>query len=210
MANPGIKELQNPDNFELIAELTHNQIKEFVISQLSDNGKIVSVFMIYQITMLLAGFIFITRSVALLLHGETTPFLISIASIIFSFTILVIIHELLHGIALKFTGARKINFGGYLKKFIFYAEADSHVLNRRQFVLLSLTPLFVVKIISIIGIILFWHHPALYFFVIVMSVHSLFCAGDVGLLSIFYQYKNTEIFMFDVKEKKTSYFYKKI
>lgn len=210
MPNPGIEELQNREKFELLAELSHDQVKEFVIAQLSDDGKIVRSFMIYQLIMIFIGIIFLTRSVALLLHGNTTQILISLATLLFCFTFLIIIHELLHGLALKFTGAKKINYGGYLRKFVFYAEADSHILNRRQFAILALTPLVVIKLLTVAGIVIFWHHPTIYFFVLVMSTHSLFCAGDVALLSLFYKNMKDEIFTYDVKAEKTSYFYRRI
>ena len=40
MPNPSIEELRNSGQFELIAQLNHSQIKEFVINQLTQNGKI--------------------------------------------------------------------------------------------------------------------------------------------------------------------------
>jgi hypothetical protein len=111
--------------------------------------------------------------------------------------------------ALKLIGAKKIAFGGYLRKFIFYAEADRHVLNRRQFAFVALTPLIVVKAVTLAGVILFVHQPVFYFFILIMSTHSLFCAGDIGLLSLFYQCKGTDVYTFDVKEEKRSYYYKR-
>jgi len=210
MANPTIDELKNSGEYELIAQLNHQQIKEFVINQLTQNGKIIKIYMIYQIVMILIGTFFFTRSIVLAFKSSITPLYYSLAALVFCFSVLIIIHELLHGIALKITGAKRVTFGGYLKKFVFYAEADRFVINRRQFAFIALTPLFVVKLITLTGIIFFFNQPALYFLIFVMSAHSLFCAGDIGLLSIFYQYKNTEIFTFDVKEEKTSYFYKRI
>jgi hypothetical protein len=116
----------------------------------------------------------------------------------------------LHGLALKITGAKKLSFGAYWKKFIFYAEADRHVLNHKQFELVALTPLFIVKLVTFIGLVFFINHPAFYFFIFTMSAHSLFCAGDIGLLSIFYRNKDDEIYTFDVKVEKKSYYFKKI
>lgn len=40
-----------------------------------------------------------------------------------------------------------------------------------------------------------------------MSAHNQFCASDIGLLSIFFKNRNSEIFTFDVKAEKTSYFF---
>ena len=209
MTNPTIKQLQNDDEFELIAELNHQQIKEFVINQLSENGKIVRMYMIYQILMILIGLFFLTRSVVLAFQNYSEPLYYSAAAFIFCFSLLIVIHELLHGIALKLTGAKRVNFGGYLKKFIFYAEADQFVINRKQFAFIALTPLVIVKIITLFGAILFLHSPLFYFLIFVMSAHSLFCAGDIGLFSIFYKYKKSEIYTFDVKAEKKSYYFKK-
>ena len=210
MANPSITDLQNEEQFELIAELNHQQIKDFIMDRLMENGRLIRIFMIYQAVMILFGIFFITRAIMLAFRDMIQPLVISVGSLIFCFTFLVILHELLHGLAMKFTGAPKINFGGYLRKFIFYAEADRHVLNRKQFALVALTPLVVVKVISLVGIIFTFHQPLVYFWLILMSTHSLFCAGDIGLLSLFYHEKEEEIFTYDVKEEKKSYFYRKV
>jgi len=210
MTNPSIKELRESQEFELIAQLNHNEIKEFVLNQLAENGKPVRFFMFYQVIMILIGIFFFTRSIVIAFRGIMEPFWFSLAALIFSFSLLIIIHELLHALALNITGAKRIHFGGYLKKFIFYAEADQHVLNRKQFAFVALTPLIVVKIITLIGILLFLNLDAVYFFIFVMSSHSLFCAGDIGLLSVFYHEKETEIYTFDVKAEKTSYYYRKV
>jgi len=209
MPNPSIDELKNSDKFELVAHLNHQQIKEFVINQLAENGKIITIYMIYQILMILIGIFFFTRSIVLAFRDLTTTLYYSLAALVFSFSVLIIIHELLHGAALKLIGVKKVTFGGYLKKFIFYAEADQFVINRRQFAFIALTPLLVVKLVTLIGIILLYNQPVFYFLIFVMSAHSLFCAGDIGLLSVFYKNKNTEIYTFDVKSEKTSYYYRK-
>ncbi len=207
MENPSIEELRNSGNFKLIAQLNHKQIKEFVINQLVSNSNMIKVYMIYQLVMIMVGIFFFTRSVVLAFKGSAIPLYYSLAAVVFSFSALVIIHELLHGLALKLAGAPKVSYGAYLKKFIFYAEADRFVMNRRQFAFIALTPLVMVKLITLIGIVFFFNHPGLYFLIFVMSAHSLFCAGDIGLLSVFYRYKNSEIFTFDLKEEKTSYYF---
>ena len=210
MSNPSINELRNSEKYELISQLNHNQIKEFVINQLTQNGRIIKVYMVYQILMILVGMFFFTLSIVLAFQGPTTPLYYSLAALVFCFSALIILHELLHGIALKLAGATRVTYGSYLKKFIFYAQADQFVINRSQFAFIALAPLFVVKLITLIGIIIFISHHAFYFIIFVMSGHSLFCAGDIGLLSIFYKIKNIEIFTFDVKAEKTSYFYRRI
>ena len=210
MSNPTINELQSSGKYELIAQLNHSQIKEFVVEQLTTKTKIISFYMYYQILMIVVGMFFFTRSIVLAFKGDSEPLYYSMAALVFCFSILIIIHELLHGIALKLAGAKRVTFGGYLKKFIFYAEADQFVINRKQFAFIALTPLFAVKLITLTGIIFLFNQPVFYFLIFVMSAHSLFCAGDIGLLSVFYQSSENEIFTFDVKAEKTSYFFRKI
>lgn len=208
MSNPTIEELRTSEEYELIAQLNHQQIKEFVINQLAENGRIIKIFMIYQILMIIVGIFFFTRSIVLAFQDSTIPMYYSLAALIFCFSVLIVIHELLHGTALKLTGAKKVTFGGYLKRFIFYAEADQFVINRRQFAFVALTPLLVVKLVTLIGILFLFEQPVFYFLIFVMSAHSLFCAGDIGLLSVFYKYKNAEVYTFDIKAEKTSYFFR--
>lgn len=207
MGNPSINELQNQEKYELIAELHHSQIKDFVLERLSEGGKMVYTFMVYQFLMILVGIFFFTRSIILAFQGFPETLYNSLAALVFSFTILIPIHEILHGIALKLTGAKTVNFGGYFKKFIFYAEADQHVLNKKQFAFIALTPFIAVKTITLAATVFYFSEPVFYFFIFVMSAHSLFCAGDIGLLSIFVKPGNREIFTFDVKAEKTSYYF---
>ena len=128
--NPTIEELQQEDDFVLIENIAHSEIKTFVIDQLTTESKIIKSYMIYQVLMVLIGIFFITRSLVLAFKGVFQPLIFTFTGLAFSLTFLILIHELLHGLALKFTGAPRISFGGYIKKFIFYAEADCHVLNR--------------------------------------------------------------------------------
>lgn len=210
MKNPSIVELQNPEKFELIAELSHNNIKTFILEQISFGGKIVRWYMIYQFIMITVGMFFLTRSIVLAIKGNVSPLYFSVSSLIFCFSVLIIIHELMHGIAIKYTGAKKVNYGAYLKKFIFYAEADKHVLNKKQFTIIALAPLVGIQLITLIAALFFLQHPLLYFIMIIMTAHSLFCAGDIALLSIFYRNKNDDIYTFDVKDEKKSYYFKTI
>ncbi len=209
-ANPSIEDLKNPERFELIAQINHQQIKEFVIEQLTSDCKIIRLYMYYQVAMIAVGAFFLVRSVILAIKYVAAELIYTAAALAFSLTVLVVIHELIHGLALKLAGAPKVSFGGYLRKFIFYAEADLFVINRRQFAFIALAPLVLVKLFTLAGIIFFFNHPVFYSLIFVMSAHSLFCAGDIGLLSLFYKYRDGEVFNYDSKAEKTSYYFRKI
>ncbi|WP_347839534.1 DUF3267 domain-containing protein [uncultured Draconibacterium sp.] len=208
--NPTIDELKNSDQYEQVAELHHSNIKEFVIDQTLNGGKLVKRYMIYQLVMITLGTAIFSFSVFLAFKSNPAPLYWCLAALLFCFSILVVFHELLHGIAIKYTGAPIVNYGAYFKKFIFYAEADQFVMNRQQFTLIALAPLVVVKFITFIGILLTFGHPAIYGIAFVMCAHSLFCAGDVALLSIFYREKFADIYTFDIRAEKKTYYYKKL
>lgn len=207
MKNPTIEELQDEEKFELIATLEHTNIKEFVIDQLSEGGKLVVYYMFYQAAMMLLEIFVVTRSIVLAYHSNFSPLYYTVVALLFSFTLLIPIHELIHGLALKVTGAPKVDYGAYLKKFIFYAEADQHILNQKQFEFVALAPFVVIKILTLAGILLFFSSPLLFSFITVMTAHSLFCAGDIGLLNIFYRKKVD--YTYDLRAEKRSYYFKR-
>lgn len=209
MSNPSIEELQNSEEFELIAELHHSEIKEFVVSRLTGDNFLIKIYMYYQMAMVVFGLFFLTRSIVFMIQKSPESFYFAVGALLFSFTILVPIHELLHGLAIKMTGAPNVNYGAYFRKFIFYAEADRHVLNRKEFAFVALTPLVAIQFLTLIGLLVFWSSSWMYSFAIIMSVHSLFCAGDIGLLSIFYQDNKPDKFTYDVKSEKKSYYYQR-
>ena len=208
MANPTIKELNDASRFLPIAELDHPGIKTFVLDQLSKGGRLVTAFMLYQLLMLLLGIGTLTRALFLAFSGNSFPLLIIAGALVFSFSLLIIIHELLHGLALKLTGAQHVHYGGYFRRFIFYAEADRHVLNKKQFAFVALTPLVAVQLLTLLGVVVFWLSPAVYFMLIVMATHSFFCAGDIGLLTVFFRHK--KVYTFDVADAKKSYYFREI
>ncbi len=206
--NPSIHELNHSGRFDLIADPEHNRVKEFVLEQIRKEGRLVRIYMIYQLAMMIIGVFFFGYAITRSVKGESENLIYASAAIIFSFTLLIIVHEALHGISLKLAGAPKVNYGGDLKRFIFYAQADRYVMNRQQFIFIALTPFIVIKLASIVGIILLFHHPGVYFFIILVCLHSLFCAGDIGLIAFFNLHKYSEIYTYDSKEEKKSYFYK--
>ena len=128
-------------------------------------------------------------------------------AVAFSLSALIIIHELLHAFAYLLTGARRISFGVILKKFVFYALADRQVIAPRAFHIVALAPFVVVKVICLIGTFLFLNQPLTYFFLSVMCLHSLFCAGDIAMLAFYRIHRGKEIYNFDDKSEGKTYFY---
>jgi hypothetical protein len=204
---PTVEQLNNSQEYELLAAVEHARIKDFVLGQVMEDRRIIPYYMIYQTALFLVALFFLTRSVVLAARGDTAYLLVTIGAVIFSLTFLVVIHEILHGLVLKLAGAPRVSFGMVPGKFIFYAEADQFVLRKIPFMWVAFTPLVVVQMVALIMIISWFNSPLVFFPVMVMCIHSFFCAGDVALATLFYRFPGYEVFTYDNKEEKTSYYY---
>ena len=201
------EDLQNESEFELLTEVSHQKLREFVVEQITEEKYLIRIYSIYQVIMMMIFAFLLTRGIVLAFKGHSEILIEIGLSIVFSLSVLIVIHELLHALAYFFTGARKISFGVIPKKFIFYALADRQVIAPRAFHIIALTPFIVVKLICLIGIIGFYDEQIVYFFLSVMCLHSLFCAGDIAMLSFFRIHRGKEIYNFDNKSEGKTYFY---
>lgn len=204
------EDLQNDNEFELLAEVSHQKLREFVVEQIVEEKHIIGIYSVYQILMVLLFTYLFTRSIVLAVKGYSEYLLAVGAAILFSFTLLIVIHELLHALAYLLTGARRISFGLILKKFVFYALADRQVVASKAFHVVALAPFIVVKLVCLIGFIPFYNNPPMYFFLSVMCLHSLFCAGDMAMLAFYNLHRGKEIYNFDNRSEGKTYFYTRI
>jgi hypothetical protein len=201
------EDLKNENEFELLTEVSHKELREFVVTQIRDEKQIIRIYSIYQVIMLALFISLLTRSIVFAFRGNLDGLIGIGLSVLFSFSVLIVIHELLHALAYWITGARNISFGFVPKKFIFYALADKQVIHSKAFHFVALTPFVVVKLIGILGAISFCNEKLIYFFLSVMCIHSLFCAGDIALLAFYRLQKGKEIFNFDDRKEGKTYFY---
>ena len=204
-------ELLNNPSFEKIEEISHNDLRPFLRREIAGNQGWELMAKMYQgIGLLLVGFALIKAFAPYMTRSDTASLEGLGMGVLFSFTVLIILHELLHAIAYLLVGARKLSIGMNLKKFMFYVQADKKVLNYKQFMFVALTPTVVVAVVSLVGAIFFYGQPLYYFFMVIFGLHGLFCGGDFGLLCFFENRKDDEIYTFDVKSEGKTYFYKKI
>jgi hypothetical protein len=201
------EDLKNESEFELLTEVSHQKLREFVVEQIVEEKFVIRIYSIYQVIMMMLFVFLLTRGIVLSIKGHS-ELLISVGlSIAFSLSALIVIHELLHALAYLITGARRISFGVIPKKFIFYALADRQVIAERAFHIVALAPFVVVKLICIIGFLAFYNQQLMYFFLSVMCLHSLFCAGDIAMLAFYWIHKGKEIYNFDNRSEGKTYFY---
>jgi Protein of unknown function (DUF3267). len=201
------EDLQDQNNFELLTEVSHLKLKEFVVQQISKEKRIIPLYSIYQLIMVLLFIFLFARSVVLAIKGFHGTILFIGGAVIFSLSVLVVIHELLHALAYLVTGARKISFGAIPRKFIFYALADKQVIAPAPFRIVALAPFAIVKIICLIGIAIWFNQQLMYSYLTVMCLHSLFCSGDIAMLAFYSIHKGKEIYNYDDKTEGKTYFY---
>lgn len=201
------EDLQNSSEFELLTEVSHQSLREFIVSQITREKFIIRIYSLYQAIMVLLFTYAFTRGIVLAIKGFPEILTLVGIAIAFSLSALIIIHELLHAMAYLLCGARNISFGADLRKFIFYALADRQVIKPRAFHIVALMPFVVVKIVCLFGILIFYGQPIIYLPIAVMCLHSLFCAGDIAMLAFYRLHRDKEIFNFDDKSKGKTYFY---
>jgi hypothetical protein len=201
------EDLKNENEFELLTEVSHKKLREFVVSQISEEKFIIRIYSIYQIVMISFFIFLLTSSIIHAFRGNPETLAQIGWAILFSLSVLIVIHELLHALAYWIVGAKNISFGSDLKKFIFYALADKQVIASGPFHLVALTPFVIVKIMCTIGALYFFNVNSLYFFLTVMCLHSLFCAGDMAMLAFYNLHRGKAIYNYDDKNEGKTYFY---
>lgn len=201
------EDLHDQNNFELLTEVSHQKLKEFVVQQISQEKRIIPLYSIYQLLMVLLFIFLLARSVVLAIKGFHEPILFIGLAAVFSVSILIVIHELLHALAYLVTGAKKISFGAIPRKFIFYALADRQVIAPAAFRIVALAPFIIVKITCLIGVAIWFNQQLMYSFLTVMCLHSLFCSGDIAMLAFYNIHKGKEIYNYDDKTEGKTYFY---
>jgi hypothetical protein len=200
--------LTNPE-FELFEEIDYANLKSFVVKEIERRSVLIVAYSIVQVVAILAvAGLLAFFTIGLIVDGKFSSELITAGcAILFSCTLLIPIHELIHAAAFLILGKRDIGFGVQWKKFLFYAEANMQVLNRKEMTIVGLTPLVVIAIVSTTIIALQISTLTSLFFALIFTVHLLFCGGDIAIISFFVRHKQHELYTFDNCEKKKSFYF---
>ena len=208
--NVKYNDLINDTAYSEILSVNHAEIKSVVLAEIENNLGWARIANMYQITGVLAFVLgtfkafmpfFVTREYVFLLWLGI--------GLLFTFSVLIALHELIHVAAYKLIGAKNLSFGFIWHKFLFFVQSDYEVLNYKQFKFIALAPAVVVGIVSFLGMIIFYNQPPFFFFLPIFAFHSIFCSGDFGLLCFFQNRPELEIVTFDVKSEGKAYFYGK-
>ncbi len=206
MKTPTIEELWNEALYTKLAELPYTDMVDFVQKEFGIGSFTTRLYIglniLVLLIMLVLG-IWQIRSGLISFWTLITNVLLGFGIVL---TLLIPVHEGIHGLVYKILGAPKVNYGANLRNFYFYAVADGFVLDRNAFRLLALAPFVLISIAAIIGIAftsIYWQWIC--WGILLMHVGA--CAGDFGMLGFYTRHKDGNIFTYDDVPGKVAYFF---
>lgn len=199
---PTPEELQNLERFTKVEDLDHNEMVPFILENLKARNPVTAVFK--HGTMILIAVVLFTW----IGRWDTSAFFIGLgAGILFTFTIGVLIHELLHLLVYKILGAKKTRLKLLLDQGAVAAVADHFVVSEKEFYWLAFTPFVVLTAAGLAA--LFTTYGWIFYGVSTFLVmHATACLGDFSLAGFMYEHRNESIYTFDDVENDKSFFYK--
>lgn len=204
-----IEELNNEVKYHKVLELEHEEMLPFVQDEFSARSWLVRGYMGLNIALVLFFVFLAVIHIILGWIGWWTLILYFFAGIGMTMTILIPIHELLHGIAYKMVGAPKVSYGVNWQAFYFYAVADRFVVGRPGIWFVALAP-FVVITLSAIGFAFYVSLNYQWLLYGVIFMHTGACAGDVAILSFFERHSERVIYTYDDVKNNISYFFEQV
>lgn len=97
--------------------------------------------------------------------------------------LVVVLHELAHGIAMQIFGA-KPKYGIIWKGLMFYATAPSYAFKRNQHLIISLAPLISLSILAYLGIVIQAGSPIVWLWAVCATINGAAAIGDLWIVAI--------------------------
>lgn len=122
--------------------------------------------------------------------------------------LLIPVHELIHGLVYKLSGAKTVKYEANWRKLYFVATAHHFVADYRIFKRVALAPFASVALAAGLAAVLLpdgFTISALS----VLFIHTIFCSGDFGLLTYMKSIKAENPVTYDDMDQRVSYFYTK-
>jgi hypothetical protein len=203
--HPDIETLMTNPAYKKILELDFGNMIPFVMEHIRKKGTPAFVFAGINGAMLMGIPVVIVLGFTGNSLNMTRLLLQALSGIISGSLLIIPVHELIHGLAYRILGAKKIRFGVDLQQLIFFITADRHPVSGMQLGFIALTP-FVVINLTTFFIVLFLFPGLLLFSCFFLLTHNIMCIGDFAMINYISRH-NRRVYSFDEPEKKISYFY---
>lgn len=193
-------------DYRLLKQVAHDDIDEFIENQLAEKGFYKMVYTTSLVVTVLSSAAAVAHGIKILILTKGLKPLIQIVpGFLFSFTLLILFHELLHALAYKLVGAKRVYFGAPQSKSGFYAGSDQEAFNGIQFRFIALSPFITISMTGLIALLIL---PQYFIFVLtVLLIHTLFCGGDFATLNFMHKHDLSKIHTYNSREKRVIYYY---
>jgi hypothetical protein len=205
MRRPDPNTLQNDPSYKKILELDFSNMTPFVLDNIRGREKMTVLFLVLNIATALFILFYLVWGLSMDRFDGRTVFWRIGAGILAGTILIIPPHELLHGMAYRLLGARKIRFGVDFQQFIFFVTADRFPISRNELRFLAMTPFVAINLITI-GLTAIWFPDWILFSATLLLSHNIMCIGDFAVTSYANKIKG-KLYSFDEIEKKKSYFY---
>jgi len=203
----GTERLKNDPEYILVKELGFEEMVPFVLENIRKRGwmsflyiascSALFLWMVFQVWWILSGD---------QLGGKQVVGQLILGIVAGSFLVIPV-HEVLHGLAYKLVGAKKIIFGSDLKQFIFFVTADRFPVSGPAIIFLALFPFAVINAVTWMMLIT-WFPDKMIFCGFFLLSHNIMCIGDFAICN-YVRLTGGQVYSYDVPEKKMSYFYQR-
>ena len=204
---PDAETLQKENGYKKILELNFSEMIPFVLSNIRKGGVIPLLYLSINLIFLFFIILYAAWSVKNGSLNAGKIFWQIVAGVLAGSILVIPPHEILHGLAYRLLGARKIKFGMDLQQFIFYVTADRFPISKKELAFLAMTP-FVLINLGLIALTATWASQFTLFSASLLLCHNIMCIGDFAIISYAFSQKG-ELYTYDDTENKKSYFFKR-
>jgi hypothetical protein len=202
---PTIEELEDASEFKKTLTLAYEDVASFVVSHITSANPAIILLWISTIISVFINVLFwiiVKRTPA-----HSSLFTGTILGFIVLPLALAPVHEGIHFLFLKATGAKDIRLGMDLKQGVIYLSAHRHVLGKGKFKAVALSPFILVSAGLCTGI--FFSSDSWIQWVLssVLLVHTTMCIGDLALLGFMQEFTPHSVYTWDDLELKEAYFF---
>jgi hypothetical protein len=203
--NPSIEELDDVTKFTRELKLAYEDVAVFVMSHLKNRTAAMIAFWVVT-----AGSVIL--NITLWLKALRTPVHHSmITGTILGFILIPValapLHEAIHYIFMRISGARDIRLGMDLRQGIIYLSAHKHVIGKRSFRVIATSPFIMVNILFAALIFLSASIWLKWVLSAALLMHATMCVGDLVLLGYMEEFKPRPVYTWDDVDAKEAYFY---
>jgi hypothetical protein len=206
--NPAVETLRTDPGYRMVLDLPFHDLIPFVLGQIRKKGFMSALYLACNLIMLAMVILAILYAIVDPSFSGRDILFQSLMGILSGSILVIPVHELLHGLAYRLLGAKKILFGADIKQFIFYVTADRHPVSGRQIHFLALCPFVLINLATLL-LTLFLFKGAFLFSAVFLLSHNVMCIGDFAISNYVWNSKR-RLYSFDEPSGKRSYFYEEV